>query len=194
VLAEIPFSGQNECGMKLLVGCFSALLLCAGCTKSPEEPTAVLQPSPTPTNIIGTVIEFGEGGTSEIYRVSGWTGTGKGKTFTWSEGTSAKLALPIPAGSGELTIKMRMGGLVHPPDLLFQPVEVYANGQKIADLQVGEFADFEASIPAAIPNPGGTIEIEFRIPNATSPKSLGVNSDTRDLGIFVAQIEVVKST
>jgi hypothetical protein len=95
--------------MKLLVGCFSALLLCSGCTKSPEEPTAVLEPSPALTNIIGTVIEFGEGGASEMYGVSGWTGP-KGKTFRWSEGTSAKLALPIPAGSGALTIKMRMGG------------------------------------------------------------------------------------
>jgi hypothetical protein len=180
--------------MRLLIVCFSALLLFSGCSKSTVEPTPVVELGPVSTNIIGTVIEFGERGASEIYRVSGWTGTGKGKAFTWSEGTSAKLALPIPAGSGALTIKMRMGGLVRPPDLLFQPVEVYANGQKIADLEVGKFADFEASIPAAIPNPGGTIEIEFRIPKATSPKSLGVNSDTRDLGIFVAQIEVVKST
>lgn len=179
--------------MKLLIVCFSALVLFSGCSKSTVEPTPVVEPGPSSTNIIGTVIEFGDGGASEIYRVSGWSGTSKGLTFTWSEGTSAKVALPIPSNSGPLTLKMRMGGLIHPPDLLFQPVEVYANGQKIADLQVDKLADFEASIPAAIPNPDGKIEIEFRIPKATSPKALGLSLDPRDLGIFVVWMEVVKS-
>ncbi len=42
--------------------------------------------------------------------------------------------------------------------------------KKIADLQVGNLSDLEASIPAAIANAGGTIEIELRIPKATSPE------------------------
>ncbi len=46
--------------------------------------------------------------------------------------------------------------------------------KKIADLQVGNLSDLEASIPAAIANAGGTNEIELRIPKATSLKALGV--------------------
>jgi hypothetical protein len=51
--------------------------------------------------------------------------------------------------------------------------------KKIADLQVGNRSDLEASIPAAIANGGGTIEIELRIPKATSLKALGQSSDQR---------------
>jgi hypothetical protein len=78
---------------------------------------------------------------------------------------------PNPCRLWSADDKNENGRLIHPPDLLFQPVEVYANGQKIADLQVGKLADFEASIPATIPNAAGKIEIEFRIPKATSPKA-----------------------
>ncbi len=51
--------------------------------------------------------------------------------------------------------------------------------KKIADLQVGNLSDLEASIPAAIANAGDTNEIELRIPKATSLKALGQSSDQR---------------
>jgi len=62
---------------------------------------------------------------------------GKGDDFTWSGGTLANRALPIPADSGRLTLEIRMGRLIHPPDLSFQSVEVYANGQKNSGLASG---------------------------------------------------------
>jgi hypothetical protein len=49
--------------------------------------------------------------------------------------------------------------------------------KRIADLQVGNLSEFEASIWAAIANRGGTIEVEFRILKATSPKIFGQSSD-----------------
>jgi hypothetical protein len=51
--------------------------------------------------------------------------------------------------------------------------------KKIGDSQVGNLSDLEASIMAAIANAGGTIEIEFCIPKATSPKALGQSSGQR---------------
>ena len=44
--------------------------------------------------------------------------------------------------------------------------------KKIADLQVGNLSEFEASIWAAIANRGGTIEVEFCILKATSRRYL----------------------
>jgi hypothetical protein len=181
----------DETLMKLSPCWLLAIFLLWGCGKPMVEPTQVVEPTPAATNVIGTVIEFGDGGASGLYRRSGWAETSRRLSFTWTEGKSAKLVLPIPANSGPLTLKMRMGGLIHPPDLLFQPVEVYANGQKIADLQVSKLADFEASIPASIPNPDGKIEIEFRIPKSVSPKALGESSDSRELGIYVVRIQPI---
>jgi hypothetical protein len=41
---------------------------------------------------------------------------------------------------------------------------------------VGNLSEFEASIWAAIADRGGTIEVEFRILKATSPKIFGQSS------------------
>jgi hypothetical protein len=87
-----------------------------------------------------------------------------------------------------------MGGLTNPPGLPFQPVEVYANGQKVADLEVSKLADFEVAIPAEITKAGENLELELRLPKATSPKALGQSGDPRILGVFVVQIELTKTS
>ena len=87
---------------------------------------------------------------------------------------------------------MVIAALTKPPELPWQPVEVHANGQKIADWEVGDTAEFDAAIPGTITRFGGTLTIEFRVPKATSPKALGVNQDSRVLGICVRSLELVR--
>ena len=141
--------------------------------------------------VIGQRIEFGQGGLSEQYRVSGWSKTEE--KFTWNEGTSAKLSLPIGDTTGPLLLKVIMGGLIHSPDLPAQPVEVYANDKKIADWQVGNTSEFAATIPGDANKAGGKVEIEFRVPKATTPKSIGLNEDPRILGVCVTSVELTKA-
>lgn len=166
-----------------------ALILVVGQTSaadssSPSAPTA----SSTPGAVVGTSIQFNAGGNSERYRVSGWSQTEK--DFTWSEGKMAKLALPIPANVGALTLNMKLGALVSSPTVASQTVEVIANGQKIADWQVADTADLSARIPAEVTKNGGTLSIELRVPNATSPKALGLGDDSRILGVRVYSVEL----
>lgn len=162
------------------------VVLLPGCQKSNETAVPAADDS-----VLGKVIHFNAAGGSEGYRVAGWS---KAEAdFTWTEGTSAKLSLPLAKGSGPLALKITMAALVREPDLPFQPVEVYANGQKIADWQVGENAQFAATIPAEITKDGGTVMIELRTPKAISPKALGTSADTRVLGVCVRTVEVAKS-
>lgn len=142
-------------------------------------------------SVIGQRIDFAQGGASEKYRVSGWSKTEE--KFTWSEGTSAKLLLPVGSDGGPWLLKVTMAGLIHPPDLPAQPVEVYANDRKVADWQVGNTADFAATIPDEANKAGGKLDIEFRVPKAASPKSLGQNEDPRVLGICVHAVELTKA-
>jgi hypothetical protein len=160
---------------------FPGLLAQFGCNNSNETANA---------DVIGQRIEFKSGSNSERYRVSGWSAAEP--NFTWSEGTSAKVALPIGANAGALTLKLTTAALIKGPELPFQPVEVYANGKKIADWQVGDVAEFSATIPADMTTDTRALTIEFRTPKAVSPKSLGLNSDTRALGICVHSLELVK--
>jgi hypothetical protein len=165
----------------------------ASCEKT--SPTASQSTTPTaanspanavPGSVVGQVIQFTSA--SERYRVSGWSKT-EGD-FAWTDGTSARLALPIPADTGPLTVKMTLRGLIQPPTLPSQPVEVYVNDQKVADWQVSDTAAFTGEIPAELTKGAGTLNLEFRIPKATSPKALGMNTDTRILGICGYSIEL----
>jgi len=164
-----------------------SLLGPTGCGKSDQGPSA---PNAAASDVVGQRIEFKTGGNSEPYRVSGWSKTET--EFTWTEGTAAKLALPISANPAGLKLKLITGALIHEPDFPSQPVEVYANGQKVSEWQVGNAAEFVATVPGEITKAGGTLTLEFRTPKATSPKALGVNADTRILGICVRSLELTK--
>jgi hypothetical protein len=143
-------------------------------------------------SVVGRQIQFGEGGDSERYRTLGWSHTEE--TFTWTEGNSAKLSLPIADESGPLKLKMSMAAFTHLPDWPSQPVEVFVNGQKLAEWQVNSNpAEYQLTIPADKGKGGRALEIEFRTPKATSPKSVGLNEDPRVLGVCLQWLELTKS-
>ncbi len=175
----------------------SLFFLCVqtSCEKTPPTASQLTTPATASSpaiaasgNVVGQLINFTAD--SERYRVSGWSKTED--NFAWTEGNSARLALPLPADSGALTVKMTLRGLIQPPALPSQPVEVYANGQKITDWQVAETAPFTAQVPAELTKGAKTLNLEFRIPKAASPKTLGMNNDERVLGICAYSIELAR--
>lgn len=98
--------------------------------------------------------------------------------------------MPIPSDPGELTFVITMGALVNLPALAYQVVEVLANGQKIADWEVADMADFSALIPGEVTRSRGILNIELRVPKATSPEALGLTDDSRILGVRVCSVEL----
>jgi hypothetical protein len=131
--------------------------------------------------IYGTVIKCGARGNSTGYRGYGWSGIEQ--DFTWSDGRSAQVNLTVLPPAKPLRLRMRLMGVSHPPELPFQPVEVYANGERVATWKVGERADYTADIPTSVIEKGGDLTIDLRIPKAVSPKSLGISPDPRLLGV-----------
>jgi hypothetical protein len=176
----------------LLPALISVLVLssCERPSSVTEQPTSKAEPQgrTSSTNVIGTVIKFDQA--SEKYRVSGWNRT-EGD-FAWSS-KSAKVAFPIPSDAGALTVTMTMRGLVQPPTVPVQPVELYVNDRKIADWQVSNTAPFTAEIPLELTRGQDNLNFELRIPNATSPKALGMSDDDRILGVCVYSIELKRS-
>jgi hypothetical protein len=138
----------------------------------------------------GTKVSFAESGNSNAFKVSGWSKAEE--KFTWSEGTSSVLKMAIAPTNDPIVLKMTIAALIKEPELPFQPVEVSANGQKIADWQVGNTAEFAAPIPRDIATKGGMLTITFKTPKATSPKTLGLSADTRTLGICCLYFELSK--
>lgn len=164
-----------------------ALLLMGGCERSERGADS----SGPPEVQYGSKITFGKGGNSEPYKSTGWSTTEE--KFTWSEGTSAELRLPVSAFNEPVSLKMKMAALIKPPELPAQPVEVFINDQKIAEWQVGDTSEFLARIPLDLTKKGGVLNLTIKTPKATSPKALGLSADPRVLGICVFELELVKS-
>ena len=164
-----------------------ALISLAGCNRSRTAADLSSEPAEIP---YGTKIDFGQGGNSELYKVAGWSKTEE--KFTWSEGTSAELRIPVPATNDAISLKMRLAALTKAPELPFQPVEIYVNDQKIAEWQITETGEFVASIPHNLTKPGGGLTIVIKTPKATSPKALGLSADPRVLGICCLDLELFK--
>jgi len=188
---EVPLTcGRAVAGVGAGIFLLCIQVSCEKTSPTASQPTAPVTPSTlnaAPGSVVGQIIQFTPA--SERYRVSGWSKT-EGD-FAWTEGASARLALPIPADAGPLSVKMTLRGLIKAPGLPSQPVEVYANDQKIADWQVADTAAFTAEIPAGLTKSGGeTLNLQLRIPKAASPKSLGMNEDGRILGVCCYSIEV----
>ena len=100
--------------------------------------------------------------------------------------------LTVSASDLPLTLRMRGAGFTQ-PSVPTQPVEVLANGQKIADWQAtSDPVDFTAVIPASIAKQGGELILEFKIPKAISPKALGLSADPRVLGICCFELEITQ--
>jgi hypothetical protein len=177
----------------LLPGLISVLVLssCERPSSVTEQPTSKVEPQggTSSSNVLDSVIKFDQA--SEKYRVSGWNKS-EGD-YAWSEGKTAKLSLPVPTNVGPLTVTVTMRGLVQPPAVSVQPVELYVNGKKIADWQVTNTAPFTAEIPGELTRGQDNLNFELRIPNATSPKVLGMNDDVRILGVCVYSIELKRS-
>lgn len=165
-----------------------------GCQKSEDESVTQSAPS-TPAGTgnnyeLGNVIRFGVGGGSERFKQGGWSSTEK--EFTWTIGESAKLALSIPPTTQPLNLRMRLTSLLKPPQRTSQAVTVLANGQKIADWQVGNTADFNVTIPAELVKDGGLLTLELKTPDPASPKSLGMGDDARVLGVLCSELAITK--
>jgi len=177
------------------------LLLITGCKKSndvaassatptPSVATSRSKPGPAANYVWGDVIKFGLGGDSERIKREGWSTTEE--KMTWTVGNAAKLALTVSASDLPLTLRMRGAGFTQ-ASVPTQPVEVLANGQKIADWQAtSDPVDFTAVIPASIAKQGGELILEFKIPKAVSPKALGVSADPRVLGICCFELAITQ--
>ena len=96
----------------------------------------------------------------------------------------------LESEKGPLSLRIRLAGLIKPPELPSQPVEVYANDTKIADWEVADTADFDATIPTKVLRPDGKVTIVIKVPKAVSPKSLGVGQDPRVLGVSCFQVQI----
>jgi hypothetical protein len=130
---------------------------------------------------LGKVIAFSSPHT-RCFLKKGWASTED--WGTWSLGKEAKLSLFMPNGTPKVLF-LDVRALVVPKQTQ-QEIEIGINGQwqKKVFLTHFESNPIKLTIPASAYGKEW-LEIDFKIPNAISPKTLGMGEDDRPLGLGI---------
>lgn len=126
-------------------------------------------------------ILFGNGGNSNNYKMKGWSVAET--QHTWTIGNTIALGFIVPRTDKDIIFKFTANGLIALPDIPFQLIEFYVNGNKIESVQVSAKKEYSVVIPNQTIQDDHVIIIQMKIPSAISPKALRYNEDTRELGI-----------
>jgi hypothetical protein len=144
----------------------------------------------------GTRMEFGtRGGTWNDLLDANWSIPEP--WGIWALGHSATLQFTLRApGRAERVdwVRLWLKAFVSPRHPR-QRVTVRLDGEKVRELlfQYPDTADIQSEIPLVMRPPAGSrpITIEFLMPDAVSPQSLGLSSDTRVIGVGIERLELL---
>jgi hypothetical protein len=190
--------GRRGFNSRLLTGVCLLGFCLGGCDESTTQTS-----SPTPANTqspgsqaaadtsynYNTKISFAQGGNATRYQGPGWShAEAEG---TWTDGNSAKLSFALPASDKDIVFKATMSGFTKAPELPTQSVEVFINGAQVGHWEIAVKGLVQLLIPAQAVREGN-LQLEFKLAKATSPASLGISSDQRQLGLRFYDLELVK--
>lgn len=105
----------------------------------------------------------------------------------WSEGPKVKVVLPIPEGKPK-TLTMDFRAFITPTNPK-QLVEVLVNNQPVQTVIFSKDQGNQLIIHIPQNNNLGFIAVELRLPDAKSPKELGMGEDIRPLGVGLVKAE-----
>lgn len=131
---------------------------------------------------------FGEKGNAASIKGAGWSYPEP--EFTWTYGKTAELTLPISTNSiKDLKVTVSASPLVSGENLKEQLVIVRSNGVELNQWTMDHDGEYVVDIPSNHIR-DGVLTIDFEIPKATTPSSLGIDQDTRILGMSVHWIRI----
>ena len=150
-----------------------------------------------PVTRLGEPMTFDSQGQGSNYLLQGWSDAGQ--WGTWSDGPRSEIVLPITSGvAGGLNLAIEARALVskdHPR----QEIEIAINGID-AGVLLYDIKDNERVRNVAVPTPalaqadyGGVLRVVFQHRNPVRPIDLGINADTRLLGLELKGITILST-
>ena len=145
-----------------------------------------------PVYRFGTDIRFGSNGNADAFMGKGWSRT-KQRNACWTTGRRASLHLPAPETGNDLLLEATFIPYLREEKVRKQTVHVLANGNKVGEWTATrrKMQTFQATIPKKLVDPEG-IAIEFDLPDAVSPTSIGAGNDVRRLGVAMYKARLNK--
>jgi hypothetical protein len=145
---------------------------------------------------LGDRLPLGEGEGTEVeiaQRGSGWSE--QERWGVWTDATEAHLVFVLDGERPRANLQLSLNATGFASEDA-QTVEAFVNGQRVSSLnvQVDRFATYDVTIPEShlrVHDNGETVvHVVFEIQNPTSPAELGINDDSRRLGMGVRWLEL----
>jgi hypothetical protein len=133
----------------------------------------------------GEVISFGTNGKSSLIKRSGWSFAEE--NYTWTEGNEASLIFSVKQPDKDLVLSIKMSPLLG-GDIKGQHLILFVNNQQISESIIDSNNTYQFNIPKDIVK--DELHISLRLPDAVSPKSLGLNEDNRQLALSIEYLSV----
>ncbi|GAB4335769.1 MAG: hypothetical protein Kow0099_08370 [Candidatus Abyssubacteria bacterium] len=154
----------------------------------------------------GAPLEFGWSGNYMEYEAEGWSDP-EGE-FTWTDGTSANLLIPLQPTETDIELKTRLRPFLVPGKLDSQRIIVRVNGEQVAEwtlthestarrglwellTRAAVFHEHTAVIPKRLLQDSHAL-ITFELPDAVRPIDLGASDDQRTLGAAIKSIVLIE--
>jgi hypothetical protein len=154
-------------------------------TISAPSTRTVLDPQ-QPKDAAALSIDFRTGGSALDYAISGWSYPEA--DFTWTQGNRSLIRLPFSGPAVDHALRLRLGPMVRAGAVPHQRITILVNFTPVARLILRAPGQHELLVPAELLHESGSVQIEFLLPDAISPKALGNSNDTRDLGIWLGSL------
>jgi hypothetical protein len=137
-------------------------------------------------------VKFDFSKNSNVASIKGTGWSNSEPEFTWTDGINVQLFIPLVTDGAE-NLKMILSAfpLTYGEELSQQLVIVRSNGVELGRWKMDHDGEYSVSIPSDFVE-NGLLNIEFELPNATSPSGLGMSQDPRNLGMAVRWIRLEK--
>ncbi len=136
----------------------------------------------------GSFVTFGAGGNAESYVGDGWSSSMSAE-HRWTSGSRALLHFEVEPTQENVMLKFLFAPFVDEVNAPQQRVVVLCDGHEISRFTATEH---KAAVMTLKLVPGlfddGEFTLEFQLPDAVSPRSVGRGGDERRLGIFLARL------
>ncbi|MBN8726558.1 MAG: hypothetical protein J0H15_02500 [Xanthomonadales bacterium] len=140
----------------------------------------------------GSPLQFGKGGLGGLYRAGGWHALED--WGVWSLGTGGRLRMQLTGYPGGMPLALSLDArALTGPDIPVRHVVVEANGQVLGEIRYSREIPSPMQrlmLPAGLIAADGMLELNFHVSPSASPRSAGINNDSRQLGIGLAQLAI----
>ena len=136
----------------------------------------------------GTPLIFSDQGSAFAYMAEGWSHPEP--SHIWTIGQRAALSLKTPLPTGDLTMDLEVFPFVVPGKLLHQRLTLLVNGEEVGRTTLQYHTNIQFKIPKRIWTKSGEASIQFLLPDAASPRSIGHNEDVRVIAVGFKRLTV----